>query len=142
MKTTRRGAFGIGAGALTAGPGLAKEAMNQAQQFVHKEYALPTAYDVETKLTGTIENQKACLARRKQEFLDILSGKYNEYQKRELNNKTFTEEKIRLNIDSLKSVSEVHKHQMRIEKWKERTIKEWQDQAKESLERLLKGEIG
>ena len=144
MNTTRRAAFGIAAGGLAAGHGLVQEALGQSMEYA-KDNPAPQASNysgtgTETEIANKVEQQAKHLARRKQELQDIINGKFDGYRLRELNNRAFAEAQARLNIESLKSVSDSYKHHMFIDKWREKQIKQWQDEARENLARILSGD--
>jgi hypothetical protein len=135
----RRNALGAGAGALIAGPGLVQGAMEG------KDNPSPTmAYEKvqETGLANKIAGHRDWLEERKKELTNTINGQFNSYQIEELEDIRLVEDKIVLNIESLKSVAEQHKRQMKVDKYKENLKKMWIKNAKRELKSILKDRLG
>ena len=141
----RRSALSIGAGGLIAGPGLVQGAMKD------QDYpSAPQEVMQGTKINGLekdnlaykAESQAKWFARRKEELNNIINGKFNDYQQQELEDERLKEDKVVLNIEALKSVSDPHKRQMKVDKYKETLKDRWIKNAKKELTSILKGGIG
>lgn len=132
----RRGALSAGAGALIAGPGLVQSAIkDQGIPAATEQMAHTLAKDnIGDKLAGHTK----WLEERKKELTNIINGEFNSYQREELEDIRLIEDKIVLNIESLKSVAEQHKRQMKVDKYKENLKKTWVKNAKRELSNILK----
>lgn len=138
MKFSRRKAMGVATGALIAGPQAAKEA-------IMSNPGMPHPFPPSSLLSGdgaTIQGTEATIdpyyiENRKNELLEIINGKFNDYHLNELHSVDQMGHRKQVEINSFKSISEVYKQEMRIKHEKEIYKKNWIRDAKKDLANLL-----